>query len=277
MSQQSPASSLPLFVPANRPERFTRALQSGADAIIIDLEDAVTATDKIVARDGLRSALAAWGKPNVPIWLRINSEQSLWFENDLKTVNDLPLTAIMLPKTENTATLAHIRKVIPQHLAIIALIETASGLANTRNIAKAADRLAFGSIDFSVDLGCAHSRDALLCARHELVLASRLTGLAAPLDGITTAIHDETLIEDDACYASSLGFGGKMLIHPAQIIPARRGFLPSDTELQWARNILMTTENASASAVNGEMVDAPVLARARALLARSAQGDINAK
>jgi citrate lyase subunit beta/citryl-CoA lyase len=150
------------------------------------------------------------------------------------------------------------------------LVETARGLAACRDIACAAGvtRLAFGSIDYAADLGMAHVRDALLIARAEIVLASRLAGLPAPIDGVTTAIDDDETIADDARYAAALGFGGKLCIHPRQIPPVRRGFAPSDAELAWARRIIVAPEGGAVS-VDGTMVDAPVRLRARQILVRA--------
>ena len=149
----------------------------------------------------------------------------------------------------------------------IALIESARGLAAARDIARACGRLAFGSVDFAADLGCAHTREALLLARLELVLASRLAGLPAPLDGVTTAIHDDALVESDARHAAELGFGGKLLIHPKQVAAALRGFAPGEAEIAWARRVLAAGGD-GAVAVDGMMIDAPVRLRAERILSR---------
>jgi citrate lyase subunit beta/citryl-CoA lyase len=158
-------------------------------------------------------------------------------------------------------------------VGIVPLIESAAGLANARMLAAAAGvvQLAFGSIDYCADLGISHTRLALLSARSELVLASRLAARAAPLDGVTTRIDDAALVEDDARHAQEIGFGGKLCIHPAQLGPARLGFAPTDAELAWAEAILASGED-GAVAVDGAMVDAPVRQRARALLARRSPG-----
>jgi citrate lyase subunit beta/citryl-CoA lyase len=130
-------------------------------------------------------------------------------------------------------------------------------------------RLAFGSIDFCADLGIGHTRQALLAARSEIVLASRLAGLFAPIDGVTTAIDNTELIEDDARYARELGFRGKLCIHPRQLMPARRGFSPSADEISWAQRILAAGPHGAIS-VDGKMVDAPVRAQAQRILAFAA-------
>ena len=152
---------------------------------------------------------------------------------------------------------------------VIALVESARGLADARALAAldGVALLAFGSIDFCADIGCAHTRDALCAARSEIVLASRLAAIAAPLDGVTTAIDDAVAVEDDARHARELGFAGKLLIHPRQITPALAGLMPDAAEIAWARRVVAAAEGASR--VDGAMVDAPVRLRAEAILSRA--------
>jgi citrate lyase subunit beta/citryl-CoA lyase len=252
-------SIAPLFVPGDRPERFAKAAASGADAVIIDLEDAVAPDHKALARAGLAQLPSG-----LPVFVRVNAVGSGWFEEDMAAIAGLPLAGVMLAKTESAADVARV-----EDFQVIALIETARGLASAREIAATLGvaRLAFGSIDFCADLGVSHAREALLMARSELVLASRLGGLAAPLDGVTTSILDPALIEDEARYAQGLGFGGKLCIHPAQIPAVQHGFMPGAAQIEWAKRILAAGD-AGAVAVDGAMVDAPVRARARAILAR---------
>ena len=261
---------LPLFVPADRPERIARALASGADAVIVDLEDAVAPSAKEAARRGLAEVLR---EPSgaARLLLRVNARATIWFDDDLAAAAALPLDGIVLPKAESRDDIAVVKRRLGRHMPVVALIETALGLHAIHDIAAEAGRLAFGSVDFSSDLGCEHSRDALLFARAQIVLASRLARLPPPLDGVTLAIKDEEAAESDARYAASLGFGGKLLIHPAQIAPARRGFAPSESELAWAERVIASAGDGSAAAVDGAMVDAPVLARARAIQKRIAK------
>ena len=254
----------PLFVPAHRPERFAKAAASGADAIILDLEDAVPVEAKEAARAALRSL-----PDSVPVLVRINAAGTPWHEDDLAALGDLPLAGIVLPKAE---ALADIARVVLSH-PVVALIETARGLVEARQIAAAPGvaRLAFGSIDFAADLGCGHEREALASARCELVLASRLAGLAAPLDGVTANFRDDAAAAGDARYARMLGFGGKLAIHPQQVAPILGGFRPLDEEADWARRVLASGDGAVA--LDGAMIDAPVRARAHWVLARLAAVD----
>jgi citrate lyase subunit beta / citryl-CoA lyase len=257
----------PLFVPGNRPERFQKAAASGADAIIIDLEDAVPAEAKNQARVELRTDFT-----KLPILVRINGSGTAWHAEDLAAVSELPFTAILVPKAELNSGLEAMLRGPASTLSVVALIETALGLSEARQIAALprVARIAFGSIDFCADMGCAHSREALLSAQSELVLASRLVGKVPPIDGVTTELDNAQAVIDDARYARDLGFGGKLCIHPRQVESVLEGFLPSESEIAWARKVLSSGEGAVA--VDGAMVDEPVRLRARSILSRSRSG-----
>ncbi|MBP0492809.1 HpcH/HpaI aldolase/citrate lyase family protein [Pararoseomonas indoligenes] len=254
----------PLFVPGHRPDRFPKAAAAGADAVIIDLEDAVPHEEKAAARTNAAAARLE----GIPVYVRINPAGTRWYSEDLAALADADLAGILLPKADNPATIDGMRRLIGA-MDVIALIESARGLAAAREIAAGgAAGLCFGSLDFAADLGCAHTRQALLSARAELVLASRLAGIEAPLDGVTAQIGDDALTEDDARHAAELGFGGKLLIHPRQVAPALRGFAPSAEEVAWAGKV-MQAGGSGAVSVDGMMIDAPVRMRAERILARA--------
>lgn len=257
-----------LFVPADRPERYAKAASAGADGIIIDLEDAVAPENKDMARASIASSLP----DGCPVLVRLNAAGTAWHKEDVAALAGLGIAGVILPKAEQAETVASLARDLAGPV-VVPLIETAIGLANARAIARAqgAARLAFGSIDYAADLGCAHEREALLAVRAELVLASRLAGVPAPIDGVTEVIDNAELIEDDARHARRLGFGGKLCIHPRQVTPAGLGLKPSDAEIDWARAVL-ASGSGGAEKVGGAMVDAPVRARARALLARAGAG-----
>ena len=250
----------PLFVPANRPDRFVKAATSGADTIILDLEDAVQPSAKIMGRSHLRTDFAVQ-----PIWVRINAQATRWHEEDIEIAAALPVTALMLPKAElmSAESLLGRGSRLPP---IVALIETARGIADARQVAllPGVVRLAFGSIDYCADIGAGHVRAALQSARSELVLASRLAGLPAPIDGVTSNIRDLAEAGEDARHASDLGFGGKLCVHPTQIAPVIEGFAPSENEILWARRVIATQDGVAL--LDGAMVDAPVRHRARTIL-----------
>lgn len=249
----------PLFVPAHRPDRFAKAAASGADGLILDLEDAVPAAEK----DAARAALAV-DFTTLPVLVRVNARGTSWHEADLRAVKALRPAGVILPKAASAQDVAMVRQATG--LPVLALIESAEGLAAARSIAAGgAARLVFGSIDFCADLGVAHDRDVLLPVRSELVLASRLAGIAAPVDGVTVALDDPAACEDDARHARRLGMTGKLCIHPRQIDAVQRAFLPSAAEITWAQRVLASGDGAVS--VDGAMVDEPVRIRARAILA----------
>lgn len=261
-----------LFVPGDRPERFDKALAAGADAVIVDLEDAVAPH----AKDAARAALAAWlaarpaGAPGIV--LRTNAAETPWFEADLTLAAHPAVQAVVLPKAETPAAIARVvaARGDGRPLPVIALIESAAGLANVRAIAATPGvlRLAFGSIDLQVDLGLRDAtEDELLPWRLELVLASRLAGIDQPIDGVTTALDDAERLSIDVQRARRLGFGAKLCIHPKQLSAARAGLRPSAQECDWARRVLAAagSSGGAAVAVDGKMVDKPVLLRAEAI------------
>lgn len=264
-----------LFVPGDRPERFDKACASGADAVIIDLEDAVAPDAKARARD----AVAAWlvasqappaaGQPGPAtrsVWLRVNAAGTPWFADDVALARRAGIAGIVLPKAEHAEQLREVGAAS----AVIALIETARGIANVDAVAGAPGvaRLAFGSIDLQADLGIAGDGDALHAFRSALVLASRLADLAPPIDGVTTAIDDTALLRAEARRAREFGFGGKLCIHPKQIATVREAFAASAAERAWAERVLEAAGRAGGAAVqvDGRMVDRPVMLRARAIV-----------
>ena len=252
----------PLFVPGDRPERFAKAAASGADAVILDLEDAVAVAAKDAARDALTTDFT-----DLPVIVRINAAGTPWHRADVAAVERLPVAAVMLPKSERVEDIAPLAAGRP----VIALIETVAGLAQARALAGSGHvaRLAFGSVDYAADLGCDHVPEALAAARAELVFASRLAGLPAPLDGVTTALDDSGTVEADTRRARALGFGGKLAIHPRQIAAILDGFRPQPGEVDWAQRVLASGDGAVM--VDNAMVDEPVRIRARAILRRVGQ------
>ena len=257
----SPSPRSYLFVPADRPERIAKALASGADAVIVDLEDAVAPAAKDAAREALRGWLAQADRRVV---VRINGVDTPWFGADRALCRDAGVAAVMLPKAERAGDLAFEGK------PVLPLIETAVGIDALREIASApgVERLVFGSIDFQLDLGIEGDGEELLLFRSQLVLASRLAGLAPPVDGVSPAIDDTAALQANALRARRLGFGAKLCIHPRQVDVVNRALGPSDEELAWARRVLEASEKAggAAVAVDGRMVDRPVILRAQALL-----------
>lgn len=256
-----------LFVPGNRCERIVKAIASGADAVIVDLEDAVPPAEKDAARASVLASLDAAR----PVWLRINGEQTPWFTAD-RALCGLPgIAGIVLPKAECGALITDLHNAAAR--PVLPIIESGLGLARLASIAtaKGTERLAFGSIDLRLDLGIPGDEPVLDPYRMQLVLASRLAGLPSPVDGVTTSFSDPAAVEADTRRSASLGFTGKLCIHPQQIAPVHRGFGPTQADIAWARRVLAADASADGRAValNGQMVDRPVVERARAILARA--------
>ncbi len=256
-----------LFVPGSRPERFDKAMVAGADAVIIDLEDAVSPVDK----DSARASVAAWLSADKPICLRINTPDTDWFAADLALCAHPGVVAVMLPKAAQVADIDRLRKAGARR--VLPLIESAQGFANLSALAAAegVERLAFGSIDFAVDLGIEGDDRELDYFRSQLVLASRLAGIAAPIDGVTTAIDDKLVLESETLRGKRFGFGGKLCIHPAQLSVIHASYLPQAAEVDWAERVMVAAaaSQGAAVAVDGKMVDRPVILKAERILARA--------
>jgi citrate lyase subunit beta/citryl-CoA lyase len=251
-----------LFVPGNRPDRFEKACGSGADAVIIDLEDAVPAAERAAARDYVK----AWVSPIHPVLVRINGATTEWFKEDVALCSRPGITAVVLPKAERPEDVQAIGK------PVVPIIETARGFWNAAALAHTpgVERLMFGSIDFQVDLGINGEGEELLYFRSQLVLVSRLAGLPAPVDGITAVFDSLDAVRADTGRARRLGFGGKLCIHPRQVAAVNEGFGPTLEEEAWANRVIEAVAKGGEAAISmeGEMVDRPVVARARAILQR---------
>ncbi|WP_435229829.1 HpcH/HpaI aldolase/citrate lyase family protein [Streptomyces sp. Tue6028] len=252
-----------LFVPGDRPDRFAKAASAGADAVIVDLEDAVAAQDKDLARDNV----AAWlGAGNSAV-VRINAPGTPWSDADLEVAARFSVP-VMVPKSEDPAVLAQLSRRTARKCPLIPLVETAAGVERALAVCATpgAVRLVFGNADLSSQLGVSpDDHMALAYARSKLVSASAATGLCPPVDGVTTSVKDSNALTADIAHARRLGFTGKLCIHPAQIAAVTAQFAPTESELRWARAVVEAGE--SVTVVDGQMVDKPVLERARRILA----------
>ncbi len=256
-----------LFVPGNRPERFEKALATAAGAVIIDLEDAVAPEDKAAARSAIRGWCANAGTQSKPLMLRINDEATPWHADDLVLAQAAGIRALMLPKCEDAAQVGRVLARIGAGASVMALIETARGVHNAETIAASGvSRIAFGTLDYAVDLDLSGDERGLEYASARIAHASRLAGIASPVAGVTPAIDAEQVAADVA-FARAFGFGAKLCIHPAQVEAVRRAMLPTDDQIAWAKRVIAATENnAGAVKVDGRMVDRPVMLRARRII-----------
>jgi len=252
-----------LFVPGNRPERFDKALASGADAVIVDLEDAVPPDQK----DAARRSVSGWLTAAKPVVVRINAADTPWHRDDLAVCNQPGVSAVMVAKAERAEALAALQLGVP----LLPLIESAAGIDQARAIAAVpgVQRLAFGAIDFQLDLNMRATFDELLFFRSQIVLASRLANVAAPIDSPSVSIDDVAGVELDAQRARRLGFGAKLCIHPRQVEAVNRSFSPTEAEVAWAHRVLAIAAGSGGAAValDGRMIDKPVILRAQAILA----------
>lgn len=259
-----------LFVPGNRPDRFVKAGRSGAHAIILDLEDAVGEDQKLEARASVRRWLEEGGTG----WLRLNGTESRWHEEDLALISLPGLRGLMLPKAEEPREVRRLAERMLPGMPLIPLVETGLGMWNAHRIAgvPGVQRLAFGSVDYQHDMGIHGDDEELIHARAMLVLAARVAGSLPPVDGVTTAIQDQGLLQRDVTRARRFGFSGKLCIHPGQVEIVNAGFLPTGRELELARKVVAAAESAGQDAVQleGKLIDLPVIARARAMLKEKA-------
>ena len=262
-----------LFVPGTRPERFQKALDSGADAVILDLEDAIPEEEKELARNAIRSAWPSFTQEQKGrLVIRSNSPGSKFYSADLILAKELDITCILIPKSESPDQINGAALVLPNS-AIIPMIETALGLEHLREIANSNQviRLALGNIDLQVDLGmtCGVDETELQTARFQIVLASRLAEIAPPIDGVTPSTDNIEQITHDAKRAKRMGFGAKLCIHPKQIAIVQAAFMPSQEDLVWAKRVIEADKASKGGAVklDGRMIDRPVVVLAQRTLA----------
>lgn len=263
-----------LYVPGDRPDRFDKALESGADAIICDLEDAVAEVAKATARE----AVGQWLRANsgVPAWVRINNRPDM-VEEDAALVRSLVsqgvgFAGVVVPKADTAAC-----SVDYGGCPVTALIESAIGVAEIYQIAAVPEvvRLALGEADLAADMGMQPSPDALEMwpIRTRVVVASAGSGLEAPCGPVFTNLDDRAGLVATSESLRRHGFGGRSVIHPKQVAAVNTAFTPSDDEIARAEAVVAAFEAAAAAGravavINGEFIDAAVMRWARAVLAR---------
>ncbi len=229
--------------------------------MILDLKDAVAAGAKEMARSTLGAAFNQLAAAACPVIVRVKAEDTPFHAADLDTCRSLPLRAVMVPKVEAADTVA--RVAAWTGMPMLALIESARGLAAARTIAASGARLFFGSIDYAAYLGCAHTREALLLARLELVLGSRLWARPA---GRRDGQHQGPASGwRRRCLCRLARLCGQAADPPGPDRPAAAGLQPDPEQLAWARRVLEAGRDAGAATLDGAMVDAPVRLRAEQL------------
>jgi citrate lyase subunit beta/citryl-CoA lyase len=263
-----------LFVPGNRPDRFGKALASGADAVVLDLEDAVAVDAKDAARESVGTwAAHATAADRIRCVVRINGRASSHFADDLRLVADAGLPTVMLPKAESAADAAAVRKLAP-HAAVLALVESARGVAQVDEVAHGPGvvRLVFGTLDYALDLDLDldDGPDGLGYAADRLAVASRAADLAGPVAGVTPRLDDEARLIADLAWARRRGFGAKLCIHPSQVAPIHAALAPAPEAVAWAERVLAAdAASPGAARLDGRMIDLPVVRQAQRTLRRA--------
>ncbi|EBS6880999.1 CoA ester lyase [Salmonella enterica] len=264
-----------LFVPANKEVMFSKALSCGTDAIIIDLEDAVHPNEKSLGRENCLSWLYKLNKNIVKtaIYIRINHPRESEFEDDvslLNSLNETLITGLMVPKLDCIETITQIKSRLNpgiSKLPFLGIIETARGVNHCDSIASSGvARLAFGSLDYSLDINCLQTPEALLYARSRIVVASRLANLPSPIDCVTPEFCTSETLLTDCCHARSLGFSAKLCIHPDQIDVVAKAFSPTEEQIKWAEEVLKQSRESYAFQIGGSMVDLPLIKQATRLM-----------
>lgn len=273
-----------LYAPGSNPRVMEKALQSDADAVILDLEDSVPAQDKLAARESVAALLSSVDPGmGAEVHVRINRGPDGPDLDDLAAVTVPGLTGIRLPKVSSADevgevasrldTLERSAGMAPGTVLLYLTIETAAAAMEAVQLAAAprVARLVFGATDFLADIRSPGTADgpATHTARGMLVLASSAVGVGAPVDSVHVAIDDEEGLRRGALFARELGFFGKSLIHPRQIAPVHDVFTPSDEEISEARRVVSHADEHGdgATTLDGQMIDAAVVARARNLIA----------
>jgi len=279
-----------LFAPGNVPRRVEKAMTLGADAVILDLEDAVPISLKGSARAAVAEALR---RPrHVTCYVRVNSLSTGWTIDDLEAVMGPHLDGVIAAKVEQAADvekidwyMTHLERrhsLAPGTIDLMPLVENARGVENAFAIASAVPRikrLTFGAVDYTADLGVQLSADtpALLYARSRVVNASRAAGLEPPIDTAYLELGNPEGLIKDASTGRQLGYQGKLVIHPDQIEPVNCVFTPSEHEIDFARRVVEAFAQAEAAGhaaitlEGGKFVDYPVVHQARRLLQLAAQ------
>jgi citrate lyase subunit beta/citryl-CoA lyase len=273
-----------LFIPASRPERFAKAFAAGADCVILDLEDAVSPEEKPTARKQLPESLAGFTRAKLQRTLvRINAAGTDWHDADaamLREWIERGLAGVMLPKSETVAALHATTQALGPSALVVPLVETLAGLDAVDLLASAPQggRIAFGHLDFQLDLGmrCGPEELELGAVRFALVAASRRAGLPAPVDGVTVDTSDRKRLLQDTHRARAHGFGAKLCIHPAQVAVIHDVFLPTPAEVEWARRVLVMAEarDGAVFSMDGRMVDQPVITLAERTLKQAGESPI---
>jgi citrate lyase subunit beta/citryl-CoA lyase len=260
-----------LFVPGHRPDLIAKSRRSGADAVVIDLEDAVAPADRPAARDAVRAALTAEPTEGQQLWVRINAPGTADAEADLTAIGDL-LTHVRVPKVDDPGQIDWVAARAPRLVATLPAIESAAGLLAAPAVAAhpLGARLGLGGVDLANDLGCDGSAAALAHPRSVLVVASRAAGLAGPVNSVYARLDDPDGLLAHAKAAKAIGFGAQSALTPRQLPAIHQVFGIAAERIVWAREVLGAFRAAGGAAcrtASGEFVDLPIAQEAERILA----------
>lgn len=270
-----------MFSPGDQPELLRKAPGTGADVIVFDLEDAVAPAKKTAGRDAVRDVVTDID-PDAELCVRLNpvgdggeaDVTAVFGESDATAVD-----SVMLPKVGSATAVEAVADLLAEHgarLPVLALLETAAGVLNAREIAGAdpTDAVLLGAEDLAADIGATRTREGteILHAREHVVLAASSAGVDA-IDTLYTDYEDTEGLAEDASFGRDLGFDGKMVIHPGQVPVVNDAFTPDEAEVEWARTVLAASDEAAEDdvgvfSVEGEMIDAPLIAQAEDVVRR---------
>ncbi|WP_049936193.1 HpcH/HpaI aldolase/citrate lyase family protein [Haloplanus natans] len=265
-----------LFSPGDRPDMCRKAPSTGADTVVFDLEDAVAPPRKAEARTAVADLLADGSfDPEAEVAVRVDADPA----TDLDALAGADrLDAVMVPKAD-AETVPRVAEALDARglsIPILALIETATGVLDAREVAAtpAVDALCFGAEDLAADLGATRTGEGteVLYARERVVVAARAGGVEA-VDTVYTDLDDHEGLREETRFAATLGYDGKMVVHPGQVAVVHDALAPDPDEVAWAERVLTAREDADREgrgvfAVDGEMIDAPLIARAERILDR---------
>lgn len=271
-----------LYEPGNNARLLAFCDVLGPDCLLLDLEDAVPPGEKDAARFLVRAVLSTMSFKETETWVRVNPLDRGGRE-DLRVVVGGRPHGICLPKAESPVEVAELagflyelegRYGLPWRLWIMPIIESPRGVLSAFQIAQASERvvcLAFGAEDYTREVGCTRSWEALLWARSQIAAAAKAAGIQAS-DTVYSDLEDEAGLREETRRAKALGFDGKGAIHPLQIEPIHEEFAPSPKEIAWAQGVVTAAEEAEirglgVATYQGKMVDRPVLLRAKRILA----------
>lgn len=259
-----------LFVPATRPERFSKAFAAGSDVVIIDLEDAVEPSAKASARKQVDDFAGA--NARIKFCVRVNAHGTPWFAADLAMcAAHANIHSVLLPKAEAAAQIAPL---VQAGKSVLPIVESAKGVLALAELAGASgvERLSFGSLDLMLDTGTVpDTKSAGLLLDHircQILLHSAACGLAAPIDGVYPDFSNTAGLAALAAQVRDMGFGGMLCIHPAQVATIHAAFTPTAAQVEWAVRVVAMAESTGSFAfqMDGKMVDAPVIERARQII-----------